>query len=160
MYVSSRDFIHQSLMPPKYTCDGANISPSLVIQGVPNGTQCLVVIMESLGLFSEVKKSSSHSHKKLPSKVHWLVWNVPPDVGFIPEGTVPKGATVGINDFWEPGYGGPYPPPGECHQYRITVYALDTSLNLSSATPPKKLLETIQPHILDQDELIGLYKRH
>lgn len=160
MYLSSHNFKHQGLIPPKHTCDDANISPSLVIQGVPPGTQSLAIIMQSLGIYPDTQPKTTKKKSKPPLRIHWLVWNIPPNIGFIPEGETPKGATIGINDFWEHGYGGPYPPTGECHQYRITAYALSTSLNLPSSTSPQKLLETIQNHLLDQDQLIGYYQRH
>jgi hypothetical protein len=152
MHISSRDFIGGQMLPFKCTNEGDNVNPSLVIQEVPPASQSLVVIMRSSGLVQNMQDDGQ-------GKVHWIVWNIPPQIGYIPSGIIPKGAIVGINDYWEVGYGGPYPPAGECHKYKISVYALDTSLNLSSSTTNQQLLKAIETHILDQDEIIGFYQR-
>ncbi|MBA3490010.1 MAG: hypothetical protein H0T78_10825 [Longispora sp.] len=37
----------------------------------------------------------------------------------------PGSFPVVLNDFGEPGYGGPNPPPGPAHHYVFTIYALE-----------------------------------
>lgn len=154
MIVSSRDFIHQQQIPPKYTSDGQNISPSLVIQSVPAGAQSLAVVM-----YSEGESSENLINQDKEVKIHWLLWNIQPDIGYLPEGTVPKGSTVGINDYWETGYGGPYPPAGERHKYRIVVYALDTMLSLPSGAGGSELIKAMDGHVLAKHSIVGYYQR-
>ncbi|WP_254535827.1 hypothetical protein [Halomarina litorea] len=44
---------------------------------------------------------------------YWVVWNVPPDVGEIPEDWDATEAEEGTNDYGSRGYGGPNPPDRE-----------------------------------------------
>lgn len=90
--------------------------------------------------------------------VHWTVWNISPDTKEIPKNSVPAGAVEGATSFDKPGYGGPCPPSG-AHRYFFKLYALDTELSLSSSTDKAGLEKTMEGHILDQAELVGLYSR-
>jgi len=83
------------------------------------------------------------------------VYNIP--VGSqIEEDSIP--GTQGINDFGRNEYGGPCPPSGT-HRYFFKIYALDTELALGEGVDKKALEEAMQGHIVDQAELIGLYKK-
>jgi hypothetical protein len=46
MQIVSPAFKNQELIPSKYTCDGANISPPIQWEQVPAGAQSLALIME------------------------------------------------------------------------------------------------------------------
>jgi Raf kinase inhibitor-like YbhB/YbcL family protein len=94
--------------------------------------------------------------------VHWVVFNLPPDVGALPEGCgagdLPPGAGEGLNDWQRTGYGGPCPPIGR-HRYFHKLYALDTVLP-AMETPTKREVEAaMQGHILAQAELVGTYRK-
>ncbi len=106
-------------IPAKYTCDGADVSPPLYIEGIAENVKSLVIICEDpdapTGVFT-----------------HWIAWNVEP-ASVIPE-NIPKQKEVssprmiqGVNDFGRVGYNGPCPPSGK-HRYFFKVYALDTVL--------------------------------
>jgi len=140
--VKSPAFENNKLIPSKYTCDGEDVSPPLTIEGIPEKTKSLALIMEDpdapAGLF-----------------IHWLVWNIPL-TDEIQENSVP--GTEGLNTNKKNSYHGPC-PPGGTHRYYFKVYALDTPLNLGALSEKKVLENAMQNHILAQGELIGLYRR-
>jgi len=145
MKITSPAFENNQMIPQKYTCDGENINPPLQINDIPAGTQSLVLIVDD---------------PDAPSGdwVHWLVWNINPATKLISENESPQGAIQGINDFGKQNYGGPCPPSG-IHHYQFKIYALNTTLNLTSSSRKKDLEKAIENHILDKEILIGLYQR-
>lgn len=57
-------------------------------------------------------------------------------------------------------YGGPNPPKGNgVHHYHFKFFALDNFLDLPEMSLLKTIEEKMQGHILDQEEIIGLYER-
>jgi hypothetical protein len=140
--VKSPAFENNKLIPSKYTCDGDNVNPPLTIEGVPNETKSLVLIVDD---------------PDCPTGTwdHWIVWNIPP-TNKIEENTIP--GTEGINTARKHSYGGPCPPWGT-HRYFFKVYALDTKLSLNSNSNKKDVEKAMQGHILAKGELIGLYNR-
>jgi Raf kinase inhibitor-like YbhB/YbcL family protein len=141
--VRSSAFENNKLIPSKYTCDGANVSPPLTIEGMPEKTRSLTLIMEdpdaTAGLF-----------------IHWVVWNIPP-TGIVKENASP--GAEGLNTAKHHGYHGPCPPSGT-HRYFFKVYALDTTLNLGSLSEKEDVETAMQSHVLAQGELMGLYRRN
>jgi len=89
---------------------------------------------------------------------HWVLFNINPSVQFIDENSSPEGAVEGLNDFKKHSYGGPCPPSGT-HHYYFRLYALDTTLDLTSEASREDVLKAIKDHILGSAELIGLYQR-
>jgi len=145
MRIKSPAFENNSYIPPKYTCDGGNINPPLEISDIPKGTQGLLLIVDD---------------PDAPGNtfLHWLVFNINPNTSLIEENSIPSQAIEGKNDFGRQGYGGPCPPSGT-HRYFFKVYALDKKLDLPSGAELNQVLGEIENHILDQAQLIGLYKR-
>ena len=143
--ISSPAFKHHDRIPARYTCDGADISPPLVIENVPAGAKSLALIVDDpdapRGMW-----------------VHWVVWNIGPDTREIKEHQVPAGAAEGLNDFRKQSYGGPCPPSGT-HRYFFKLYALDTILALGANAAKGDLERAMKGHILAQTELVGLYAR-
>jgi len=145
MKITSSAFEAYQLVPAKYTCDGEDINPSLVIEGVPAKAKSLVLIMDD---------------PDSPSKVwvHWLVWNIDIQTKEIKENSVPAGAVLGMTDFGRSGYGGPCPGSGT-HRYSFRIYALDNVLVLEKGAGKSALEKVMTGHILAQAELIGRYGR-
>ncbi len=55
---------------------------------------------------------------------------------------------------------GPCPPVGHgVHHYHFKIYALDTTLDLPQNTTKEDLLEAMEGHIIEETEVVGLYKR-
>jgi Raf kinase inhibitor-like YbhB/YbcL family protein len=93
---------------------------------------------------------------------HWIVFNIPSDVLELAEGipmtpTLTSGAKQGMNDFGMVGYGGPDSPSGTHHFY-FRLYALDTTLNLTSYATRSQVINAMQGHILEQAEYMGTYQ--
>jgi hypothetical protein len=146
MKISSPAFKNNQFIPAKYTCDGENINPPLKIDGVPEGTKSLALIVDDpdapMGVWS-----------------HWVLFNIDPSVQFIEENSVPKGAVQGINDFRKHEYGGPCPPYGAPHHYHFKIYALDSRLDLPPTSSREDLLRAMQGHIIDWAKLVGIYQK-
>lgn len=146
MKLDSLAFKDNQEIPAKYGRDGGNFSPPLVISGVPDGAQSLVLIVHD---------------PDAPSGdwVHWTVWNIDPATREIAENDVPAGATEGITSFGSMGYGGPAPPSGT-HRYVFELYALDTLLSLPPETLREDLVAAMLGHVVAMAKLVGLFTHH
>ena len=89
--------------------------------------------------------------------VHWVLFNIDPKITKITENSVPLGA-IQAKTNRENNYGGPCPPSGT-HRYFFKLYALDIKLNLTAEAGKSQIEQAMKNHILDQAELIGLYRR-
>jgi Raf kinase inhibitor-like YbhB/YbcL family protein len=92
--------------------------------------------------------------------VHWVVFNIPPSVTGLTEGSsshLPKATQVGKNDWGKTAYGGPCPPIGR-HRYFHKLYALDTTLDIFEPTKAE-LERAMHGHVLARAELIGTYQK-
>lgn len=153
MTLTSLAFKQDGQIPPKYTCEGDDISPPLAWDGVPEGTKSLVLIIDD----------PDAPDPKAPQRVwvHWVVYNIPADTKGVPENAgkagLPKGGTLGLNDFTKTAYGGPCPPIGR-HRYFHKLYALDTTLDLRNATK-SEIEQAMKGHVLASAELIGTYQK-
>lgn len=142
MQVISTEFAQGGHIPPRYTCEGDGINPPLEIQGFPEDTKSLALIVEdpdaTRGTFT-----------------HWLAWNIAPNEPIAGQ-SIP--GISGKNDYGKTGYGPPCPPSGE-HRYFFRVYALDTMLELPAGSDKQALLTAMEPHIIATGELMGKYKK-
>lgn len=130
-------------IPKKYSCEGKDINPPLNIEGTPEESKTLVLIIDDPdapnGTFD-----------------HWVVWNIAPTTTSIGENIVP--GVVGMNGARQMEYMGPCPPSGT-HRYFFKVYALDTELKLGVGSKKKDVEKAMQGHILAKGELMGLYSK-
>lgn len=150
MELTSSAFNEGAMIPGKYTCDGADVSPPLKCGELPDGTKSLALICDD-------------PDAPVGTWVHWVYYDIPAGTKGLPENVATdehpaEGGTQGINDFRKIGYGGPC-PPGGTHRYYFKLYALDTPLNLSPGATKKQLLKAIENHIISQAQLMGKYKR-
>lgn len=143
--VSSSVFENNSSIPEKYTCDGVDVNPPILIENIPSRTKSLALIVDDpdapVGIW-----------------VHWVLWNIKPEIKEIKENAVPKGAQQGMNDFGKHNYGGPCPPSGT-HRYFFKLYALDNILKLSPNARKADVEKAMKGHIIEQAQIVGLYKR-
>jgi Raf kinase inhibitor-like YbhB/YbcL family protein len=146
MAIKSKAFLEQQYIPDQYTFKGADVNPPLTFENVPKDAKSLVLIIDD-------PDASSGSW------IHWLIFNIPPQVKDIKENEVPKGAKLGTNSFKRLAYGGPAPPRGPAHHYFFMLYALDTVLNLKEGANKREIEEAMQGHVLAEAKLVGLYKR-
>ena len=148
--ITSIAFEHNGMIPSKYTADGADVSPPIAWQGIPENAKSIALICDD-------------PDAPMGTWVHWLVWNIPPettglDENVPPDAVLQNGICQGTTDFGQTGYGGPAPPSGT-HRYFFKVYALDTMLDLSADSVKPELEAAMDGHILAQGELIGKYAR-
>ena len=152
--LTSTSFTHQGEIPTRHTCEGADVSPELAWSGVPDGTRSLVLIVDD----------PDAPDPKAPRMtwVHWVLYNIPPDVGGLPEGArkvnLPTGTLEGRNDWKRAGYGGPCPPIGK-HRYFFKLYALDTVLPPRDGLTKVELEKAMDGHVLAHVELVGTYQK-
>jgi Raf kinase inhibitor-like YbhB/YbcL family protein len=152
MNLTSPAFAHNAEIPAKYTCEGNDVSPPLAWSGVPANAKSLALIVD------DPDAPDPAAPKR--TWVHWVVYNLPPNAGSLPEGAkqLPAGALSGLNDWKRTGYGGPCPPVGR-HRYFHKLYALDTMLpDLGKATKDK-LEAAMKTHVVAQAELVGTYQK-
>ena len=145
LQIISPVFENNGILPPRYTCDGENINPPLMIENVPRGAKSLALILDD-------------QDAPRGSYVHWIVWNIAPGIKDIREDSVPEGAVEGTNDFKKRNYGGPCPPT-RAHRYAFKLYVLDIRLNLETRSTKAVLEKAMKGHILAQAQLITSYKR-
>jgi Raf kinase inhibitor-like YbhB/YbcL family protein len=139
--VTSTAFAANGMIPVKYSCQGTEVSPPLIITNIPAGAKSLAIIFHD--------PDAPH-----PGGItHWVAWNIPLS-GQIPENF--KGGQQGQNSDNKSGYKGMCPPDG-VHHYNFKVYALDILLQLSKDTDKPGLEAAMQGHIVGQGELTGLY---
>jgi len=152
--LTSTAFAHGSLIPSKYTCEGADISPPLKWVGVPSGCKSLVLIVDD----------PDAPDPKAPNMtwVHWVLYDLPPNAGHLPEdagaGQLPLGTKIGTNDWRRHAYGGPCPPIGR-HRYFFKLYALDTSLDSFEPLSKADIEKGMMGHILAEAVLMGTYQK-
>ena len=146
MILESTAFEDGGTIPRKYGYKNDNLSTPLKISEVPKDTKSLVLIMDDPDAMSAVGKVW----------VHWVLWNISPEISEISENSIPHGSMEGKSDFNEIGYGGPAPPDKE-HVYIFKLYALDTNLNLKKDSTKKEIEESMNQHIITETKLKGKF---
>ncbi|MFB6297507.1 MAG: YbhB/YbcL family Raf kinase inhibitor-like protein [Salinirussus sp.] len=141
-------------VPTRYTCDGADVSPPLRVDGVPASAGSLAVVVDDPDAGEE-------------PFVHWLLWNLPADTGEIPV-DVPReptvgglgGAAQGTNDFGEVGYRGPCPPAGDApHTYRFMLHVLDGPVDVEPGARRAALVPALESRRLGATTIAAEYSR-
>ncbi|WP_254543789.1 YbhB/YbcL family Raf kinase inhibitor-like protein [Halomarina pelagica] len=133
-------------IPDEYGYRAENVNPPLEVDGIPDGTESLAIVMDDPDAMEPAGKVWDH----------WIVWNVPPDATSIPQDWRATDAVEGRNDYDEVGYGGPNPPDRE-HAYRFDCYALDTTLDLPAGSTKADVEAAIEGHVIERARLIGRY---
>ena len=152
--LTSPSFRDRAEIPRKHTCEGENVSPPLSWREVPEGTQSLVLIVDD----------PDAPDPRAPKRtwVHWLLYNLPPSAGGLPEdverAALPEGTLEGENDWKRTGYGGPCPPIGR-HRYFHKLYALDIELPDLGRPAKAALLAAMEGHVLAEAQLVGTYQK-
>ena len=140
LQLTSSAFSYGDEIPRQFGYKNGNEEPPLTINGIPEGTESLALIMDDPDAMGAVGKVW----------VHWVVWNINPDTKRFND------ALEGMTDFGEVGYGGPA-PPDKRHTYVFKLYALDTKLDLSNESTKADLEKAMEGHIIEQATLTGTY---
>ena len=156
--LTSSSFANNGAIPRRFTCDGDGLSPSLQWSAAPAGTKSFALVV--------------HDPDAQVDFTHWLVYDIPPQVRGLAQGTstdgdgdgngngaMPRGSKEGINDFRSAGYAGPCPPPGKPHHYVFRLDALDGYITLPSGAKREELEAAMRGHILAEGQLVGIYQR-
>jgi Raf kinase inhibitor-like YbhB/YbcL family protein len=145
MEISSPVFEDGGRIPAKYTCDGAGVNPPLEFSGVPESAASLALVVDDpdapAGTF-----------------IHWTVWNIDPSTRRVDEDSVPHGAVQGANSSGTAQYYRPCPPSGT-HRYFFKLYALDSPLALLEGAGAGAVTDAVEMHMIETDELHGVYSR-
>jgi Raf kinase inhibitor-like YbhB/YbcL family protein len=149
--ISSPDFAEGEAIPSRFACNGENLSPELVWNEPPAGTESFALI------FNDPDASSI-------GWVHWVVYNLPADSRGLPESVppgeeIPSGGLHGASSWRVLQYGGPCPPTGVTHTYEFILYALDTMLDGEKPVDKAALLAGMEGHILAEVKLTAPFVR-
>lgn len=145
MKITSSAFGNNEFIPQRFTCDGENLNPKIIIEDIPKESESLALIMED-------------PDAPAGSWTHWVLWNIPPEIDIIDEGIIPEEATEGVNSSGSQNYQGPCPPTGT-HRYVFRIYALRERLELSADSEKDDLIIAMEGLIIETAEIIGLYSR-
>ena len=143
LQLTSNTFSHGGEIPRKCGYKNGNEKPPLTINGVPEGTKSLALIMDDPDAMGAVGKVW----------VHWVMWNIDPTNT---ELFVENLTREGMTDFGEVGYGGPA-PPDKRHTYVFKLYALDSELDLPGKSTKADVEKAMEGHIIEQATLTGTY---
>jgi Raf kinase inhibitor-like YbhB/YbcL family protein len=138
-------FENNGLMPAKYTCDGGEINPKFIIEDVPENTKSLALTLED-------------RDSPIRTMVHWIIFNISPDIREIKENTIPQGSIQGTNDFGKRSYKGPC-PDSAIHRYEFRLFALDRVIELNENAKKAELENVMKGRTLAEALLTGLYSR-
>ncbi len=149
MELRSPAFAEGAPIPKQHTCDGADTSPPLTWDNVPDATKSF-----ALTCFDP-------DAPRPEGWVHWAVYDLPASLRSLPDGApLPAGARTLPNDFGVPGYRGPCPPPGHgVHHYEFTLYALDVEHLPENPADYRTLVSAARKHALAKAVLVGTYQR-
>jgi len=143
--LSSPAFADGEPIPREYGYTERDVNPPLLIEGVPEEAESLVLLMDDPDAVEPAGKVWDH----------WVVYDVPAETREIPEDWDAEGVE-GRNDYGEVGYGGPNPPDGR-HTYRFRCYALDRELTLSGVESKDTVEAAMDGHVLAEATLTGTY---
>ena len=141
LQLTSSAFSHGDEIARKCGYKNGNEKPPLTINGIPEGTESLTLIMDDPDAMGAVGKVW----------VHWVAWNIDPTNTELENLT-----TEGMTDFGEVGYGGPA-PPDKRHTYVFKLYALDSELDLPGKSTKADVEKAMEGHIIEQATLTGTY---
>ena len=144
--LESQAFGNGESIPKKYGYKNGNFSPPLKFNHIPKNTSSLVLIMDDPDAMAAVGKVW----------VHWVVWNIDPEINELKENSLPSSCLEGKTDFGETEYGGPAPPDKE-HTYIFKLYALDVKLDSAKGSTKDQIENDMKNHIIAETSLKGRY---
>jgi len=150
MQLRSSAFPDGTTIQRRFTCDGTDLSPPLDWSDAPETTRSFVLLCDDPDAPAGTWR-------------HWAAYDIPADRAALVEGAAQqgKGFKQAINDFQQPGYGGPCPPRGDgIHRYRFRLLALAVDRLPARREPSCQAVEReASKHLLAEATLIGTYQR-
>jgi hypothetical protein len=144
--LTSDAFQNGQPIPTRYTCDGADQTPTLSWSEPPQGTKSFALVIDDPDAPSGTFR-------------HWGVYDIPASARSIGGGQ--RSGSEVANDFGKAGYGGPCPPKGHGpHHYHFKLFALDVEkLGLSANAKVADVENAAQKHAIAEGELVGTFER-
>ncbi|MGN7998145.1 YbhB/YbcL family Raf kinase inhibitor-like protein [Sphingomonas sp. 22176] len=154
LHLASPAFANGGRLPERFTADGDGVSPPLFWSNVPEGTECLALIVED---------PDAPAPQPL---VHAVVWGLPID-GDLKEGAIradgagdAEGKDVGRNSYLGEGWLPPDPPTGHGpHNYAFQLFALGGGCEIGENPGRSALVKAMAGHVLAAGLLTGVYSR-
>ena len=129
----------------EYTCDRMEKQPQLTIEGLPEDTKSIAVVMYD-------------PDAPMRTFIHWL--QIVPHRGGANATITPGDGVMGLNSMGSTDYYPPCPPQGsKPHRYYILVLALDRDPGLPQGFTIDDLKRTAEGHVLAWGYTYGLYSR-
>jgi Raf kinase inhibitor-like YbhB/YbcL family protein len=145
-------FSEGDVIDKKFTCDGANISPTVAWSDAPPGTKSFALIMDDpdapLGTF-----------------VHWVVYNIDASLRALVENQpntpqTREGITQGEGGLGKVGYRGPCPPGKNPHRYLFHFYATRLEPKIQQGMNKKQLLRQLEGNVIEEITVTLKYGRN
>lgn len=141
MTVTSPEFGQGRAIPRQYTCWDRHETPPVSWSGAPLGTRALALVVDD-------------TDAPITPYVYWIVFNINPQITDIQANHLPPGALQAVNSRGTVGYAPPC--PSRSHQYRFTIYALNTSLRLKEGASLTAAVSGIASHAVARGRLTGV----
>jgi hypothetical protein len=144
--VTSTEFANGDPIPVEFSCDGANIPPSLAWTGLPDDTGALALVVDDPdapgGTFT-----------------HWILLDIPVSTPSINADSLLEGV-IAENSAGDALYTGPCPPTGDDpHTYRFTVYALAEPTGVAPEASIETARGAIDENAISYGVLTGTFAR-
>jgi Raf kinase inhibitor-like YbhB/YbcL family protein len=106
----------KGVIPARFTCYGKRhgVSPPIFWSGTPAGTKSIAIVVDD-------------SAAPITPNAYWIVFDIGPSTTDLQVGALPPHARMAQNSTGKAAYDAPC-PVGRPHNYRFTVYALNTFL--------------------------------
>ena len=150
MKITSKEFIDKERIPQKFTADGENINPELIIFDIPKETKSLVLVCED----PDAQKVAGFTW------IHWVVFDILVNDNkiIIKENSIP--GKSGDSTYHKQRYSGPSPSAGDgIHNYYFKAFALSDMLNLEEMTTLNQIHNAMKDLIIEKAEIIAIYSR-
>jgi Raf kinase inhibitor-like YbhB/YbcL family protein len=144
--VTSPDLPADGRFPDRFTAYHEDVTPRIVVRGVPEGTVELALICHD--------PDAPRAH----GFTHWAVYGIPPqDPTVVGPDSLPA-FRVGPNGRGEARWMGPRPPAGHgTHRYYFWAYALSRSTD--GAPSREEFLAAHADDIIEQNRMVVVYDR-
>ena len=134
-------------------CSGDNRSPEISWNGVPASAKSFALVV-----WDQDAPVSGGFY-------HWLILNLPAGSKGLAEGAgnvsshkAPAGSIQLVNDWGDPGYGGPCPPGHSRHRYHFILYALKVEqLPMTARTKISEAAAQIKQAAVASAEVVLVY---
>ncbi len=153
--LKANEVIPQKFVYNQAGCSGDNLSPEISWNGVPASAKSLALVV-----WDQDAPVSGGFY-------HWLILNLPAASKGLAEGAgnlrshkALPGSIQLVNDWGDPGYGGPCPPGHSRHRYHFILYALRVDqLPVTARTKISEAAAQIKQAAVASAEVVLVYGR-